>query len=139
MIFRQQRLLDPPGSAYRSETGGLMEALRVLTVDQSMLQKLQVICSHHLSLLQFVNIMLRIMFPTICPRAIPSLRKLAPWLVRLSGRKSEEVAQMLETKTRELFGFSGSQTKSGCRAAEAATWTPWRFWPSASRQIRCSI
>lgn len=30
-----QRLLDPPGSAYRSETGGLMEALRKLTVDQS--------------------------------------------------------------------------------------------------------
>lgn len=30
-----QRLLDPPGSAYRSETGGLMEALRVLTVEQS--------------------------------------------------------------------------------------------------------
>jgi hypothetical protein len=33
--FRSQRILYPPGSAYRSETGGLMEALRVLTVDQS--------------------------------------------------------------------------------------------------------
>ncbi len=32
---RMQRLLDPPGSAYRSETGGLMEALRVLTPEQS--------------------------------------------------------------------------------------------------------
>lgn len=31
-----QRLMNPPGSAYRSETGGLMEALRVLTVEQSM-------------------------------------------------------------------------------------------------------
>ena len=30
-----QRLMNPPGSAYRSETGGLMEALRVLTVEQS--------------------------------------------------------------------------------------------------------
>jgi len=30
-----QRLLDPPGSGYRSETGGLMEALRVLTPEQS--------------------------------------------------------------------------------------------------------
>lgn len=30
-----QRLLDPPGSGYRSETGGLMEALRILTPDQS--------------------------------------------------------------------------------------------------------
>jgi len=30
-----QRLLNPPESAYRSETGGLMEALRVLTIDQS--------------------------------------------------------------------------------------------------------
>ncbi|KAJ2928846.1 hypothetical protein H1R20_g8241, partial [Candolleomyces eurysporus] len=29
-----QRLMDPPGSAYRSETGGLMEALRVLTAKQ---------------------------------------------------------------------------------------------------------
>lgn len=27
--------MDPPGSGYRSETGGLMEALRVLTADQS--------------------------------------------------------------------------------------------------------
>lgn len=31
-----QRLLDPPGSAYRSETGGLMGAIRVLTVEQSL-------------------------------------------------------------------------------------------------------
>jgi hypothetical protein len=30
-----QRLLEPPGSAYRSETGGLMTALRVLTPEQS--------------------------------------------------------------------------------------------------------
>jgi hypothetical protein len=30
-----QRLVNPPGSAYRSETGGLMEALRVLTPEQS--------------------------------------------------------------------------------------------------------
>jgi hypothetical protein len=30
-----QRLLYPPGSAYRSETGGLMSALRVLSVEQS--------------------------------------------------------------------------------------------------------
>ncbi|KAI0756614.1 Metalloenzyme, LuxS/M16 peptidase-like protein [Daedaleopsis nitida] len=34
MALRMQRLLNPPGSAYRSETGGLMEALRVLTVEQ---------------------------------------------------------------------------------------------------------
>ena len=34
-IYRLQRLLDPPGSGYRSETGGLMEALRVLTPEQS--------------------------------------------------------------------------------------------------------
>ncbi|KAF9270307.1 hypothetical protein L218DRAFT_952466 [Marasmius fiardii PR-910] len=34
MALRMQRLLDPPESAYRSETGGLMEALRVLTVEQ---------------------------------------------------------------------------------------------------------
>jgi Zn-dependent M16 (insulinase) family peptidase len=37
MELRRQRLLNPPGSAYRSETGGLMEALRVLTVEQSKL------------------------------------------------------------------------------------------------------
>jgi hypothetical protein len=30
-----QRLLNPVGSAYRSETAGLMEALRVLTNEQS--------------------------------------------------------------------------------------------------------
>jgi hypothetical protein len=35
MPLRAQRLLNPPASAYRSETGGLMEALRKLTVEQS--------------------------------------------------------------------------------------------------------
>jgi Zn-dependent M16 (insulinase) family peptidase len=35
IIIRMQRLMNPPGNAYRSETGGLMEALRVLTPDQS--------------------------------------------------------------------------------------------------------
>ncbi|EPQ60716.1 hypothetical protein GLOTRDRAFT_30984 [Gloeophyllum trabeum ATCC 11539] len=34
MALKMQRLLNPPGSAYRSETGGLMEALRVLTIEQ---------------------------------------------------------------------------------------------------------
>ncbi|THV04852.1 hypothetical protein K435DRAFT_774162 [Dendrothele bispora CBS 962.96] len=34
MALRQQRLFEPPESAYRSETGGLMEALRVLTPQQ---------------------------------------------------------------------------------------------------------
>ncbi|EKM83806.1 hypothetical protein AGABI1DRAFT_124130 [Agaricus bisporus var. burnettii JB137-S8] len=34
MALRMQQLLDPPGSAYRSETGGLMEALRRLTAEQ---------------------------------------------------------------------------------------------------------
>ncbi|PFH54559.1 hypothetical protein AMATHDRAFT_123 [Amanita thiersii Skay4041] len=34
MALQLQRMLDPPGSAYRSETGGLMEALRVLTAQQ---------------------------------------------------------------------------------------------------------
>ncbi|KAF5390191.1 hypothetical protein D9757_002846 [Collybiopsis confluens] len=34
MALRTQRLLYPPSSAYRSETGGLMESLRKLTVEQ---------------------------------------------------------------------------------------------------------
>lgn len=34
MALKMQRLLSPPGSGYRSETGGLMEALRVLTPEQ---------------------------------------------------------------------------------------------------------
>ncbi|KAI0271378.1 Metalloenzyme, LuxS/M16 peptidase-like protein [Gloeopeniophorella convolvens] len=34
MSLQAQRLINPPGSAYRSETGGLMEALRKLTVEQ---------------------------------------------------------------------------------------------------------
>lgn len=33
--LRQQRLFYPKNSAYRSETGGLMEALRKLTVEES--------------------------------------------------------------------------------------------------------
>ncbi|KZT05962.1 uncharacterized protein LAESUDRAFT_701454 [Laetiporus sulphureus 93-53] len=34
MALRMQRLMNPPGSAYRSETGGLMAALRQLTVEK---------------------------------------------------------------------------------------------------------
>jgi len=34
MALAQQRALYPPGSGYRSETGGLMSALRVLTAEQ---------------------------------------------------------------------------------------------------------
>ncbi|KAI0051676.1 hypothetical protein FA95DRAFT_1586997 [Auriscalpium vulgare] len=34
MSLKMQRLLNPVGSGYRSETGGLMEALRSLTVEQ---------------------------------------------------------------------------------------------------------
>ena len=30
-----QQLMNPPGSGYRSETGGLMKALRVLAPEQS--------------------------------------------------------------------------------------------------------
>lgn len=35
MALSAQRLFYPAGSAYRSETGGLMEALRNLTIEQS--------------------------------------------------------------------------------------------------------
>ena len=35
LSIRLQRLRDPPGSGYRSETGGLMDALRVLTPEKS--------------------------------------------------------------------------------------------------------
>jgi Zn-dependent M16 (insulinase) family peptidase len=38
MEVKKHQLTNLPGSAYRSETGGLMEALRVLTVEQSKLQ-----------------------------------------------------------------------------------------------------
>ena len=34
MALQQQRSLYPPGSGYRSETGGLMSALRVLTAQK---------------------------------------------------------------------------------------------------------
>ena len=36
--LRQQRLFYPPESAYRSETGGLMEALRKLSIEESEIQ-----------------------------------------------------------------------------------------------------
>lgn len=37
MALKSQRAFYPQGSAYRSETGGLMEALRVLTAEKSKL------------------------------------------------------------------------------------------------------
>ncbi|KAJ7070954.1 Metalloenzyme, LuxS/M16 peptidase-like protein [Mycena amicta] len=49
--LRSQRLLDPPGSAYRSETGGLMEALRVLSVEQIRQYHSTYYVPHNLSLI----------------------------------------------------------------------------------------
>ncbi|KAJ4001026.1 Metalloenzyme, LuxS/M16 peptidase-like protein [Lentinula boryana] len=46
-----QRLLDPPSSAYRSETGGLMEALRRLTVEQIREYHASYYVPHNLSLI----------------------------------------------------------------------------------------
>ncbi|KAJ7630999.1 Metalloenzyme, LuxS/M16 peptidase-like protein [Roridomyces roridus] len=51
MALRLQRLLDPPGSAYRSETGGLMEALRVLTIEQIRKYHSTYYVPHNLSLI----------------------------------------------------------------------------------------
>ncbi|PCH33772.1 hypothetical protein WOLCODRAFT_61455 [Wolfiporia cocos MD-104 SS10] len=51
MALRMQRLLSPPGSAYRSETGGLMEALRVLTVEQIREYHHKYYVPHNLSLI----------------------------------------------------------------------------------------
>lgn len=51
MALRLQRLLDPPGSAYRSETGGLMEALRVLTPEQIRKYHSTYYVPHNLSLI----------------------------------------------------------------------------------------
>ncbi|KAK7064154.1 Metalloenzyme, LuxS/M16 peptidase-like protein [Favolaschia claudopus] len=51
MALRGQRLLDPPGSAYRSETGGLMEALRILTVEQIRQYHSTYYVPHNLSLI----------------------------------------------------------------------------------------
>ncbi|CCM05163.1 uncharacterized protein FIBRA_07372 [Fibroporia radiculosa] len=51
MALRMQRLLNPKGSAYRSETGGLMEALRVLTIDQIRDYHHQYYVPHNLSLI----------------------------------------------------------------------------------------
>ncbi|KXN89943.1 hypothetical protein AN958_04947 [Leucoagaricus sp. SymC.cos] len=51
MALRLQRLLDPPGSAYRSETGGLMEALRRLSPEQIRQYHSTYYAPHNLSLI----------------------------------------------------------------------------------------
>ncbi|KAI9572885.1 Metalloenzyme, LuxS/M16 peptidase-like protein [Boletus coccyginus] len=51
MALRSQRILYPPGSAYRSETGGLMEALRILTVEQIRQYHSTYYVPHNLSLI----------------------------------------------------------------------------------------
>ncbi|KAJ3976962.1 Metalloenzyme, LuxS/M16 peptidase-like protein [Lentinula raphanica] len=51
MALRMQRLLNPPSSAYRSETGGLMEALRKLTVEQIREYHASYYVPHNLSLI----------------------------------------------------------------------------------------
>ncbi|KAF9650047.1 hypothetical protein BDM02DRAFT_3185737 [Thelephora ganbajun] len=51
MALKMQRLLNLPDSAYRSETGGLMEALRSLTVEQIREYHKQYYVPHNLSLI----------------------------------------------------------------------------------------
>ncbi|RDB28821.1 hypothetical protein Hypma_015435 [Hypsizygus marmoreus] len=51
MALRFQRLMNPPGSGYRSETGGLMEALRVLTPEQIRKYQSTYYVPHNLSLI----------------------------------------------------------------------------------------
>ncbi|KAH9950492.1 Metalloenzyme, LuxS/M16 peptidase-like protein [Amylocystis lapponica] len=51
MALRMQRLMNAPGSAYRSETGGLMEALRILTVEQIREYHHKYYVPHNLSLI----------------------------------------------------------------------------------------
>ncbi|KZT72760.1 hypothetical protein DAEQUDRAFT_663389 [Daedalea quercina L-15889] len=51
MALQLQRLLNPPGSAYRSETGGLMKALRDLTVEQIREYHHKYYVPHNLSLI----------------------------------------------------------------------------------------
>ncbi|KAI0931998.1 hypothetical protein AcV7_000767 [Taiwanofungus camphoratus] len=51
MALRMQRLLNPKESAYRSETGGLMEALRVLTVEKIREYHHKYYVPHNLSLI----------------------------------------------------------------------------------------
>ncbi|KIJ68351.1 hypothetical protein HYDPIDRAFT_106537 [Hydnomerulius pinastri MD-312] len=51
MALRSQRILYPTESAYRSETGGLMEALRVLTVEQIQQYHATYYVPHNLSLI----------------------------------------------------------------------------------------
>lgn len=51
MALKLQRLMDPPGSAYRSETGGLMEALRHLSPDQIRQYHSTYYAPHNLSLI----------------------------------------------------------------------------------------
>lgn len=51
MALKMQRLLNSPDSAYRSETGGLMEALRSLTVEQIRDYHKRYYVPHNLSLI----------------------------------------------------------------------------------------
>lgn len=51
MALRLQRLVNPPGSAYRSETGGLMKALRILTPEQIRKYHATYYVPHNLSLI----------------------------------------------------------------------------------------
>ncbi|KAG5654101.1 hypothetical protein H0H81_007515 [Sphagnurus paluster] len=51
MALQAQRLINPAGSAYRSETGGLMEALRVLTPEQIRKYHSTYYVPHNLSLI----------------------------------------------------------------------------------------
>lgn len=66
IVISMQRLLNPPGSAYRSETGGLMEALRVLTVEQSMGTRCCMPSVSDSHLMQSATTIKNIMSLTIC-------------------------------------------------------------------------
>lgn len=66
MALSSQRTLYPVGSAYRSETGGLMEALRKLTVEQSSCLVFSPFRTGISPRIQFANTTAHIMSLTIC-------------------------------------------------------------------------
>ncbi|KAH7100191.1 Metalloenzyme, LuxS/M16 peptidase-like protein [Auriculariales sp. MPI-PUGE-AT-0066] len=70
-----QRLVNPAGSAYRSETGGLMEALRVLTVDDIRNYHSQYYVPHNLSLVVCGKVDTRAMLQVLQDHVEPSALK----------------------------------------------------------------
>ncbi|KAF8337466.1 Metalloenzyme, LuxS/M16 peptidase-like protein [Cantharellus anzutake] len=118
--LRQQRLFYPSGSAYRSETGGLMEALRKLTIDEIRNYHASYYVPHNLCLIVSGKLSTEALLGTVHREVEPRIKahnqangpRPAGWKRPFMETPSIQVAKMPET-LKDVVEFPESDESIG--------------------------